>query len=59
MNTFNLYLNGSQWGHCYSFMAAYRWRMLQLDGGADPVSCYITKGQLPLRVPVYGPLQSA
>ncbi len=59
MTIYKLWFNGSDWGHSYSFMAAHRWRMQQLRAGADPVRCYITKGRLPIRVPILGALQAA
>ncbi len=55
---YRLWLDGKDWGHCYSFQAAYSWKGRHLAAGHDPVGCYITKDRLPLRVPIYGPLQS-
>jgi len=57
MMIYKLWLNGKHWGHCYSFTAAYKWRMKRLEGGFNPVECYITKDRLPTRVPIYGPLE--
>lgn len=57
MTIYKLWLNSQDWGHCYSFTAAHRWRTKQLEAGADPVGCYITKGRLPTLVPIYGPLE--
>jgi hypothetical protein len=54
-----LMLAGERLGHCYSFMSALRWRNTCIEDGYDPRDVYITKGRLPLRVPVYGPLEKA
>ena len=59
MTIYKLWHNDRLWGHCYSFTAAYNWRVRQLNTKADPVRCFITKDRLPVRVPIYGPLEAA
>ena len=56
---YQLWEHGTLWGHCYSAPAAYRWKRSRLANGADSGDYYITKSRLPLRVPIYGPLEPA